>query len=206
MRETALFGQTCNFSNVESGLFHRASPLEPRCCRVRPMTRPRPRATRLGLRHTPAYATPLPATTSRLVARMRTYARVVCASQSRPVEACPSLRPALLVAAEHLIYHSIDAIPSVPPRRVPLRARNVPTNNYQFRPWLLRAGQPVGRWPRPGRSQRGSRCVFRRAVLVLARGGVQRLRRRRPKPSQTLTLSLLKPLTLTLTLTLTPTP
>eukprot|EP00964_Phaeocystis_antarctica_P057775 scaffold34218_cov59-Phaeocystis_antarctica.AAC.3 len=41
-----------------------------------------------------------------------------------PVIAVPSLDPALLVAAEHPVYHSINArVPSVPHRRVPLRAR-----------------------------------------------------------------------------------
>ena len=81
-------------------------------------------------------------------------------------------RPALLVATELPVYHSINArVPSVPPRRVPLRARDVPTNSYQLRPWLLRAGRPAGRWPRPDQFQRGSRCVFRRAVLMLAREG-----------------------------------
>eukprot|EP00964_Phaeocystis_antarctica_P089219 scaffold56865_cov71-Phaeocystis_antarctica.AAC.3 len=107
-------------------------------------------------------------------------------SSSRTLPHCPrSLRPSpspryivLLTPpsppgrSRSPVYHSINArVPSVPPRRVPLRARNVPTNSYQFRPWLLRGGQPAGRWPRPGQSQRGSRCVFRRAVLVLASGG-----------------------------------
>eukprot|EP00964_Phaeocystis_antarctica_P056104 scaffold33067_cov72-Phaeocystis_antarctica.AAC.1 len=70
---------------------------------------------------------------------------LVCATLSAtatssfgPVIAVPSLDPALLVAAEHPVYHSINArVPSVPHGRVPLRARDVPTNSCRFRPRLL---------------------------------------------------------------------
>ena len=39
-------------------------------------------------------------------------------------------------------YHQ-QRVPSVPPRRVSLRARDVPTNSYRLDDWLLRPGQPV---------------------------------------------------------------
>ena len=83
---------------------------------------------------------------------------------------------ALLLAADQPIFYSLVInnahLPSVPPRRVPLRARNVPTTSGQLRTGLLlRPRRPAERWPRPRRSQCGSRCVLRPAVLVLARGG-----------------------------------
>ena len=72
-----------------------------------------------------------------------------------------------------LLVNRTDArVPSVPPRRVPLRARHIPTTTSgQLPPGLLRPRRPAERWPRPGRSQRGSRCVLRPALLVLAHAG-----------------------------------
>ena len=98
-----------------------------------------------------------------------------------------------------LLVNRTDArVPSVPPRRVPLRARHIPTTTSgQLPPGLLRprprttsrtahpnhhqrpappwaaptSTAPAERWPRPGRSQRGSRCVLRPALLVLAHAG-----------------------------------
>ena len=115
----------------------------------------------------------------------------------------PSLRPSLLSPQSRRrasrLPQCINArVPSVPPRRVPLRARNVPTNSYQFRPWLLRAGRPAGRWPRPDQPQRGSRCVFRRAVLVLPCEGAAAVEEEADPLMLTLTLTRPKPNTLTL--------
>ena len=77
--------------------------------------------------------------------------RCICPS----LTACPSLSPVLLFAAEHapslyqlhsrVIYSTNARVPSVPPRRVPLRARNIPTPRARLRPWLPGARRPTAR-------------------------------------------------------------